>query len=200
VERASSFCWLRAVAIRAQLYVCCLRLAALLLFLYGVSWFWICALSLVKLLIFRSLIWEFDAVSSERERDGYVFGFFYSKYFFFHSNAGLGLRNLVGFVDFCVCVYERLRVHWVLGSVLQGLLIVEEMNENTEKASSCLAITTEKRAHRPGGCAGIFFQLFDWNRKFAKKKLFSKKLPPLSQSLLQLLPFPHSLSLSLFDI
>lgn len=55
------------------------------------------------------------------------------------------------------------------------------MNENTGKASSSLAITTEKRAHRPGGCAGIFFQLFDWNRKFAKKKLFSKKLlPPIN--------------------
>lgn len=36
----------------------------------------------------------------------------------------------------------------------------------------------EKRPQRPGGCAGIFFQLFDWNRKFAKKKLFSKKLLP----------------------
>lgn len=63
-------------------------------------------------------------------------------------------------------------------SVLQGLLVVAEMNENTGKDSSCLAITTEKRAHRPGGCVGIFFQLFDWNRKFAKKKLFSRKLLP----------------------
>ncbi|KAE9449469.1 hypothetical protein C3L33_18639, partial [Rhododendron williamsianum] len=35
---------------------------------------------------------------------------------------------------------------------------------------------TEKRPQRPGGCVGIFFQLFDWNRRFAKKKLFSKKL------------------------
>jgi hypothetical protein len=86
-------------------------------------------------------------------------------------------------VDFFVCIYERLRVHWVLGSVLQGVLTVAEMNENTGKASSCLAITAEKRVHRPGGCAGIFFQLFDWNRKFAKKKLFSKKFLPPSQSL-----------------
>ncbi|KAG6659817.1 uncharacterized protein LOC122302823 [Carya illinoinensis] len=52
------------------------------------------------------------------------------------------------------------------------------MNENPGKASSCLAITTEKRTHRPGGCVGIFFQLFDWNRRFAKKKLFSRKLLP----------------------
>ncbi|KDP32965.1 hypothetical protein JCGZ_12996 [Jatropha curcas] len=51
------------------------------------------------------------------------------------------------------------------------------MNETTGKTTSCLAIT-EKRPHRPGGCAGIFFQLFDWNRRFAKKKLFSKKLLP----------------------
>nr|XP_023894688.1 uncharacterized protein LOC112006615 [Quercus suber]POE58206.1 hypothetical protein CFP56_40790 [Quercus suber] len=51
------------------------------------------------------------------------------------------------------------------------------MNENTGQTSSSLAIT-EKRTHRPGGCVGIFFQLFDWNRRFAKKKLFSKKLLP----------------------
>lgn len=57
-----------------------------------------------------------------------------------------------------MCIYERLRVRWVLGSVLQGLLIVAEMNENTGKASSCrLAITIEKRAHRLDGCVGISF-------------------------------------------
>ncbi|XP_058186569.1 uncharacterized protein LOC131303631 [Rhododendron vialii] len=52
------------------------------------------------------------------------------------------------------------------------------MNENPSKtasSSSSLAMT-EKRPQRPGGCVGIFFQLFDWNRRFAKKKLFSKKL------------------------
>ncbi|KAH7848043.1 hypothetical protein Vadar_033172 [Vaccinium darrowii] len=49
------------------------------------------------------------------------------------------------------------------------------MNENTSKTASSLAIT-EKRPQRPGGCVGIFFQLFDWNRRFTKKKLFSKKL------------------------
>ncbi|GAB4827883.1 hypothetical protein Ancab_034767 [Ancistrocladus abbreviatus] len=54
------------------------------------------------------------------------------------------------------------------------------MNDFTAKASSSLAIT-EKRAQRPGGCAGIFFQLFDWNRRFAKKKLFPKKLLPLAR-------------------
>lgn len=45
--------------------------------------------------------------------------------------------------------------------------------------SSSMAIVQDKRpAHRPGGCVGIFFQLFDWNRRFAKKKLFPKKLLP----------------------
>ncbi|KAL3525473.1 hypothetical protein ACH5RR_013845 [Cinchona calisaya] len=39
-------------------------------------------------------------------------------------------------------------------------------------------VIVEKRPQRPGGCVGIFFQLFDWNRRFAKKKLFSKKLLP----------------------
>lgn len=39
----------------------------------------------------------------------------------------------------------------------------------------------EKKPHKPGGCAGIFFQLFNWNRRFAKKKIFSKKLLPPAQ-------------------
>lgn len=51
------------------------------------------------------------------------------------------------------------------------------MDDNAAKSSSCLAIV-EKKPHRPGGCVGIFFQLFDWNRRLAKKKLFSKKLLP----------------------
>ncbi|XP_015582178.2 uncharacterized protein LOC8269347 [Ricinus communis] len=51
------------------------------------------------------------------------------------------------------------------------------MNEAAGKTGSCLAIA-EKRPHRPGGCVGIFFQLFDWNRRLAKKKLFSRKLLP----------------------
>ncbi|PPR97703.1 hypothetical protein GOBAR_AA22966 [Gossypium barbadense] len=51
------------------------------------------------------------------------------------------------------------------------------MNEQTGKTPSSLAIT-EKKPHRSGGCVGIFFQLFDWNKRFAKKKLFSRKLLP----------------------
>ncbi|KAA8547790.1 hypothetical protein F0562_004219 [Nyssa sinensis] len=51
------------------------------------------------------------------------------------------------------------------------------MNDTAGKTASSLAIT-EKKPHKPGGCVGIFFQLFDWNRRFAKKKLFSKKLLP----------------------
>ncbi|KAJ4959612.1 hypothetical protein NE237_019522 [Protea cynaroides] len=51
------------------------------------------------------------------------------------------------------------------------------MDDISGKASSCVAIA-EKRPQRPGGCVGIFFQLFDWNRRLAKKKLFSKKLLP----------------------
>ncbi|KAL8099231.1 hypothetical protein AgCh_031772 [Apium graveolens] len=50
----------------------------------------------------------------------------------------------------------------------------------SDAGGSVLAFT-EKKAQRPsgGGCVGIFFQLFDWNRRFAKKKLFSNKLLPL---------------------
>ncbi|XP_010264430.1 PREDICTED: uncharacterized protein LOC104602441 [Nelumbo nucifera] len=51
------------------------------------------------------------------------------------------------------------------------------MNDTSGKTCSTLAIA-EKRHQRPGGCVGIFFQLFDWNRRLAKKKLFSKKLLP----------------------
>ncbi|KAL2457566.1 uncharacterized protein Fot_56230 [Forsythia ovata] len=51
------------------------------------------------------------------------------------------------------------------------------MNDKLEKTASSLAIV-EKKPQKLGGCVGIFFQLFDWNRRFAKKKLFSKKLLP----------------------
>lgn len=51
------------------------------------------------------------------------------------------------------------------------------MGETAEKSASCLAVM-EKKAHKPGGCAGIFFQLFEWNRRLTRKKLFSKKLLP----------------------
>ncbi|XP_016435867.1 uncharacterized protein LOC107762065 isoform X1 [Nicotiana tabacum] len=49
------------------------------------------------------------------------------------------------------------------------------MSDSVAITASSLAIT-EKKPQRPGGCVGIFFQLFDWNRRFAKKKLFPKKL------------------------
>ncbi|KAL3637801.1 hypothetical protein CASFOL_018249 [Castilleja foliolosa] len=52
------------------------------------------------------------------------------------------------------------------------------MNSTLEKTSSSSLAIVEKKPQRPGGCVGIFFQLFDWNRRFAKKKLFSKKLLP----------------------
>lgn len=51
------------------------------------------------------------------------------------------------------------------------------MDDSMEKTTSSLAIV-EKKPQRTGGCVGIFFQLFDWNRRFSKKKLFSKKLLP----------------------
>ncbi|KAF5750158.1 hypothetical protein HS088_TW03G00490 [Tripterygium wilfordii] len=48
---------------------------------------------------------------------------------------------------------------------------------NGKTTGSSLAII-EKRTHRPGGCVGILFHLFDWNRRFVKKKLFSRRLLP----------------------
>ncbi|CAL1405379.1 unnamed protein product [Linum trigynum] len=52
-----------------------------------------------------------------------------------------------------------------------------EQHTSNAVASNCLTVA-DKRPHRPGGCVGIFFQLFDWNRRLAKKKLFSTKLLP----------------------
>ncbi|KAL8200489.1 hypothetical protein R6Q57_011828 [Mikania cordata] len=49
------------------------------------------------------------------------------------------------------------------------------MDDTASVTTSCLAIA-DKRPRRSGGCVGVFFQLFDWNRRFAKKKLFSKRL------------------------
>ncbi|XP_071694054.1 uncharacterized protein [Rutidosis leptorrhynchoides] len=52
------------------------------------------------------------------------------------------------------------------------------MSETASVTTSSLAITENRPARKSGGCVGIFFQLFDWNRRFAKKKLFSKRLLP----------------------
>ncbi|KAF8010203.1 hypothetical protein BT93_J0977 [Corymbia citriodora subsp. variegata] len=53
------------------------------------------------------------------------------------------------------------------------------MDDCAGKAAACLAIMEKHQAPpRPGGCVGIFFQLFDWHRRFAKKRLFSRKLLP----------------------
>lgn len=57
--------------------------------------------------------------------------------------------------------------------------LFEKMDDNASVATSSLAITNDKqRPRKNGGCVGIFFQLFDWNRRFTKKKLFSKRLLP----------------------
>ncbi|XP_077253261.1 dnaA initiator-associating protein [Tasmannia lanceolata] len=51
------------------------------------------------------------------------------------------------------------------------------MEETSGKRVSNSAIV-EKRPQRPGGCVGIFIQLLEWNRRLAKKKLFSNKMLP----------------------
>ncbi|KAM0057709.1 hypothetical protein Hdeb2414_s0005g00161521 [Helianthus debilis subsp. tardiflorus] len=51
-------------------------------------------------------------------------------------------------------------------------------DDSASVTTSCLAIG-EKRPRRSGGCVGIFFQLFDWNRRFSKKKFFPKRLLPV---------------------
>ncbi|XP_047261915.1 uncharacterized protein LOC124895511 [Capsicum annuum] len=50
------------------------------------------------------------------------------------------------------------------------------MNDSSAREmNDSLAAITERQPQRPCGCVGIFFQLFDRNRRFAKK-LFPKKL------------------------
>ncbi|KAJ0726270.1 hypothetical protein HanPI659440_Chr12g0468361 [Helianthus annuus] len=51
-------------------------------------------------------------------------------------------------------------------------------DDSANVTTSCLAIG-EKRPRRSGGCVGIFFQFFDWNRRFSKKKFFPKRLLPV---------------------
>ncbi|CAA7408410.1 unnamed protein product [Spirodela intermedia] len=50
--------------------------------------------------------------------------------------------------------------------------------------SSSLAMVAERRPlHRPGGCTGVLFQLFDWNHhRLASKKLFSRRLLPQARA------------------
>ncbi|WJX70843.1 hypothetical protein P8452_54906 [Trifolium repens] len=47
-------------------------------------------------------------------------------------------------------------------------------------SSSCLAITEKNNNNQKqdGSCVGIFFQLFDWNKRLTKKRFFTKKLLP----------------------
>ncbi|CAN1354123.1 hypothetical protein LINPERPRIM_LOCUS43333 [Linum perenne] len=55
------------------------------------------------------------------------------------------------------------------------------MMDDTTSSVSCLAVVDNRPPKRPGGCVGIFFHLFHWNRRFAKRNLFSNKLlPPAS--------------------
>ncbi|XP_011622626.1 uncharacterized protein LOC18432163 [Amborella trichopoda] len=49
------------------------------------------------------------------------------------------------------------------------------MSDTSGKAISSLTVA-DKWHHKPGGCVGAFFQLFDWNRRLSKKKLFSNRL------------------------
>ncbi|OWM84654.1 hypothetical protein CDL15_Pgr027441 [Punica granatum] len=52
------------------------------------------------------------------------------------------------------------------------------VGDRTSKVVPSLAVVEKRQALRPtGGCVGLF-QLFDWHRRFSKKKLFSRKLLP----------------------
>ncbi|KAK4795105.1 hypothetical protein SAY86_013099 [Trapa natans] len=59
----------------------------------------------------------------------------------------------------------------VFGEIMVG--------DKAAKTVPSLAVVEKRQLPMPmRGCAGIFFQLFDWHRRFAKKNIFSKKLLP----------------------
>lgn len=59
-----------------------------------------------------------------------------------------------------------------------GLFIT--MNETPGKMLSSLTSGDKQQHQHPkiGGCVGVFFNLFDWNKRFTGKKLFSNRLLP----------------------
>lgn len=52
------------------------------------------------------------------------------------------------------------------------------MNDTPGKMLSSLAGGGDRQHPKLGGCVGVFFQLFDWNRRLTGKKLFSNRLLP----------------------
>ncbi|CAA7397678.1 unnamed protein product [Spirodela intermedia] len=60
-----------------------------------------------------------------------------------------------------------------------NMAVVAPPSTAASGSNDSLAIVPDKRpAHRPGGCVGVLFQFFDWNRRLAKKRFFSRKLLP----------------------
>lgn len=52
------------------------------------------------------------------------------------------------------------------------------MNDTPGKMLSSLTGGGDRQHPKLGGCVGVFFQLFDWNRRITGKKLFSNRLLP----------------------
>lgn len=52
------------------------------------------------------------------------------------------------------------------------------MNDTPGKMLSSLTGGDKHQHPKIGGCVGVFFQMFDWNKRFAGKKLFSNRLLP----------------------
>ena len=54
---------------------------------------------------------------------------------------------------------------------------MEEEQISVDGWSENLAIVAEKRsAQKAGGCVGVLVQFYEWNRRLAKRKFFSRKL------------------------
>lgn len=84
------------------------------------------------------------------------------------KSLGIGSGNRKLFGVFGDVFYRRRRV----------LCLCVTMNDTPGKMLSSLAGGGDKQHPKLGGCVGVFFHLFDWNRRLTGKKLFSNRLLP----------------------
>ncbi|KAK7266810.1 hypothetical protein RIF29_19466 [Crotalaria pallida] len=118
--------------------------------------------------------------------DSSSFSTFKGRFLHLHSSVYPFVHDII--VTLCIRDFElkkcKKKLSFLLSRSIGAFCVgkgngVAEMNGDSsgKGSSSCLAITEKKNQRTgPGGCIGIFYQLFDWNRRLTKKKLFSKKL------------------------
>lgn len=100
---------------------------------------------------------------------------FCSTVFFFYSRF-LCNKIIIIILSISLERYSLMRM-WLFWVWYEGVGL-KKMNDTASVTESALAISDTRPKRSGGGCVGIFFQLFDWNRRFANKKIFSKRLLP----------------------